>query len=126
MNLEINEKNIEIVAGLKFIKKLDENYTIDQSGMKFGLGIQNAYVGLTTRNPLTLVELILCGQLKSKEKATVNEIEDYIESLDDLEPLFDDFLELLSTSSITKKQVEVTAEQFKKGLEQANQFQPMK
>lgn len=120
MNLEINEKNIEIVAGLKFIKKLDENYTIDQSGMKFGLGIQNAYVGLTTRNPLTLVELILCGQLKSKEKATVSEIEDYIESLDDLEPLFEDFLELLSTSSITKKQVEVTAEQFKKGLEQAN------
>lgn len=119
MNLEINGKNVEIVAGLKFVKKLDENYTIDQNGMKFGLGIQNAYVGLTTRNPLTLVELILCGQQKSKDKATIAEIEEYIESLDDLEPLFEDFLELLNTSSITKKQMEATEESFKKGLEQA-------
>ena len=105
MVIEIDGKDIELKFGLKFIHELDKEHFIVREGMKYGTGIQYVFSNLLMRNPLILVDIITNASTVSKAKA-----ERYVEEHEDIEALFDDFLERLETAPMTKLQVKTIKE----------------
>ena len=120
MQLDINNKVIDIKFGFKFAEKMNEKYyQEDESGIKAGIGIEAAYSYLRTGDYTKLVEVIEAGQLSSQVKATKNEIIDFLDNCEDLEQLANDFLELLLTSGFSKKK----ATEAKTRIEQGEKLQ---
>lgn len=100
MVIEIDGKDIELKFGLKFIHELDKEYFIVREGMKYGTGVQYIFSNLLMRNPLILADIIVNASNVSKSKA-----EKFVEECEDIEALFDDFLERLETAPMTKLQI---------------------
>lgn len=105
-SLEIAGKNVELKFGLGFIRSFDNKYQVTQNGLKFGQGIDMVASLLLNGDPLILIDIIKAGTEYSNNKPTVKEIEEFIENQEDLEWLFDGFLEKLSTNALTKMKVQ--------------------
>ena len=113
-SLEIAGKNVDLKFGLGFIRIFDNKYQVTQNGLKFGQGVDMVASLLLSGDPLILIDIIKAGTEFSCNKPTVKEIEEYIESQEDLEWLFDGFLEKLSTNALTKTKVKKVKERLKK------------
>lgn len=101
MQITINNKKCDLYFGLSFIRELDKVYTVDFNGARFGAGLQSALYYIEMRNPVVLLNLILCASKTSKVRFTVEEIEKWLEE-QDLETVFNDFLSSLEASPMTK------------------------
>ncbi|MBF0714492.1 tail assembly chaperone [Gemella sp. GH3] len=101
MKLTINNKECDLYFGLNFIRELDKLYTVDFNGASFGAGLQSVMYYIEMRNPVVLLNLILCASKTSKVRPTHKEIESWLEE-QDLELLFNDFLLSLETSPMTR------------------------
>lgn len=113
-SLEIAGKNVDLKFGLGFIRIFDNKYQVTQNGLKFGQGVDMVASLLLSGDPLILIDIIKAGTEFSSNKPTVKEIEEFIESQEDLEWLFDGFLEKLSTNALTKTKVQKVKERIKK------------
>ena len=103
MELVINDKTYEMYFGLDFIEYLDQAYPLKQNGVEiYGMGVVQAASYLQMRNPRVLLNLIKAGTTTDKKKIGVAEIKKWIETQEDLKPLYDDFLSALETASVTK------------------------
>ena len=105
--LKINDKNYELHFGIDFIREMDKRYGIDTNGLHFGQGIQSAIFYLSMGNPVVLSDIILSATHTLKSIPSKNDIEEWLCSLDIdvLDKLFDDFLECLEESPLTRTQV---------------------
>lgn len=104
--IEIAGKTYDLHFGIDFIREMDKRYSIDAQGMSFGVGINQAVIYLVDYNPTILVDIILSATHTLKSIPSTADIEEYLESQgDDLEKVFDDFLESLKTAPMTKAKV---------------------
>ena len=102
MQLVINEKEIELYFGIDFIEFLDKKYSLKREGVEFAMGVSNAIVYLQQANPRILIDIIQAGTINSNNKVGVSEIKRFVESQEDLEWMFSDFLGQLETAPMTK------------------------
>ena len=105
MQLVINEKEIELYFGIDFIEFLDKKYSLKREGVEFAMGVSNAIVYLQQANPRILIDIIQAGTVTSNNKVGVSEIKRFVESQEDLEWMFSDFLGQLETAPMTKTAV---------------------
>lgn len=117
-NLEIEGKVVELKFGLNFIRHFDNKYQVTQNGLKFGQGIDMVASLLVSSDPLILIDVIKAGTENSTAKPTQREIETFLESQEDLEWLFDGFLERLKTNALTKVKVLKVIDRIEKAEEE--------
>jgi tRNA U34 5-methylaminomethyl-2-thiouridine-forming methyltransferase MnmC len=114
MKFTIAGKEYDLKFGLKFIRELDKIYTVNYEGLEFGMGVNMAYMNLQQFNPTALAEVIKAAvsheSSPPKMKQIEEAVEEYAEENDGLEQLFEDVLEELGKSKVTK----ATIERFKK------------
>ena len=103
MEFKINGKEQELKFGIGFIRKLDEVYTADMNGVKFGMGLSMAMIQLQQYNPSALSEVIRAASKGNVRLISIDDaIEEYAEENDGLNQLFTDVLEAVGKSKITK------------------------
>lgn len=106
MEFKINGKDYDLKFGLRFIRELDNRYKVDYQGLKFGMGVNLAFMGLNQYNPTTLTDIIQASVAHEKSAPklfqTENAIEEYAEENEGLEQLFEDVLDEMGKSYVVK------------------------
>lgn len=93
MQLKIGKKDYDINLGIRALKYLDDVYYYEeeQSGFRFGVGIELLTTGLSMGNILAVVNFIKAGTITERSKPSDEDIEEFIGSMTEDE--FDSFLE---------------------------------
>lgn len=105
MELLINDKTYKFTFGIAFLRELDKKAEVEKNGIKFGIGLDTAVPFLFENNPIKLEEILLAANKTETPKVTVSELDSYIENVDDIEALFDDVINELQESNVTKLKV---------------------
>lgn len=103
MILNIKGNDYELNFGLKFCRDISKDKARTENGIDIRVGIENAVSALYTGDVLILPSLIRAGLSYLSKKPSDKDIEDFLDSYDDLEGLCDDFLSELLEQSATKK-----------------------
>lgn len=105
MKLKINDQEYELHFGLKFINTLDNIYTQEISGVKFGMGVEMMNTYLAMKHPQALLNVIKAGTSHLNSKPTEKDIENHLEKLaveDKLNDLFDEVQETAKQAPFLK------------------------
>ncbi|WP_077706595.1 tail assembly chaperone [Virgibacillus dokdonensis] len=115
MEFTINEKVYELKFGIKFIRELDKVYEVDYQGMKFGMGVNMAFMNLQQWNPVAIHAVIRAAISYLDTTPSNSQIEKAIEQYalenDGLEELFTALKDALGKSPVMKdtiKQMQAT------------------
>lgn len=105
MELLINDKTYKFNFGIAFLRELDKSAEVERNGIKFGVGLDTAIPFLFENNPIKLEEILLAANKTETPRVSVKDLDEYIENVDDIEKLFNDVIEELQESNVTKLKV---------------------
>ncbi|MBU8568202.1 tail assembly chaperone [Virgibacillus pantothenticus] len=118
MEFIINEKVYELKFGIKFIRELDKVYEVDYQGMKFGMGVNMAFMNLQQWNPVAIHAVIKAAvsylDTTPSSKQIEKAVEQYALENDGLGDLFTELKDELGKSPVMKdtiKQMQGAAKQ---------------
>lgn len=104
MQITVNEKPVELNFGVRFVKELNKKYHITlNDGIRVGAGLENTVPLLIDGDIVVLEEVIQAAAWKAENKPTEEELEDYLDSAEDVEGLFSAVLEELKNRNATRK-----------------------
>lgn len=109
MEIKIGNKNYELEFGLKFIRKMDEAYTIKADGAEFGMGIESAITYLNMKNPTVLYEIIKAGTSHLKSKPSNEDIENTLAKIAEegqLDKTFNDIMKAMEDAPFLKQKIQ--------------------
>ena len=96
MVLNINGNDYEVHFGIGFVRKLDEKYFVtNQSGVKFGTGLETKIPMLLANDAVTLSEFLYEGTCTEKKRPTQKDVDMYIDQAEDIDVLFEEVIEEL-------------------------------
>lgn len=103
--LSISGKETEVKCGIRFLKELNNRFKYNVQGMDLGFGIQSIAMSIEMQSPDVLLDLIECGtrHIRNGYKPTTEEIEEFLDGMDDYSTLFEMFDNELRSSMATKK-----------------------
>lgn len=102
MNIKIANKEYKLYFGLDFIEQLDDTYPVEKDGLSIGIGTGFIIGMLRGGNPKYLIPIIKAATCTIDSPPTEKEIKEYIESIEDVEKVINDFLEILENSPLLK------------------------
>lgn len=103
MELKINGKEYSFKFGVKFVREIDKHMPVKSEGMEFGLGLSAKLLPeLNSGNINTLSLALFFANQTEKQKLTLNEIDDFIDEVEDIEKVFDTVLKSLEESNAGK------------------------
>lgn len=105
MKIKINNQEIELKFGVRFVRELDKIKGISQNGISFGMALNSTIPALTTYDPSALADVLYCACYKADARPSMDNIEDYIDDAKDIDKLFDDVINELKKSNATKTSV---------------------
>lgn len=105
MILKINDRETEVRFGIRFIRELDKANMMQREGLKFGAGLEMKVPMLFTYDAVALSDVLYAGTSMEKNRPTIKDIDDYVESHENIERLFEEVLDELKKSSVTKLKV---------------------
>lgn len=104
MILSINEKEYEVHFGMAFIRALDNKYyTKGVGNAQFGMGLEVVIPKIMTGDVIALAEILYEGTASEKMRPTLKVIDNYIDTFDDIDALFDEVIDELKKQNATKK-----------------------
>lgn len=109
MEITIKNKDYQLEFGLKFIRKMDEVYTINADGAEFGMGVESAMTYIATENPTVLYEIIKAGTSHYKSKPSNDDIEKTLEDYaikGKLSELFTTVLKAMEDAPFLKQKIQ--------------------
>lgn len=102
MEFKINGKDVKLKFGVKFCRELDKSYEVEYEGIKFGMGVNLAAMGIDQYNPVAAAEVIKAAT--SHVGFTADEIDDaideYAENENGLGKLFNQLKDELGKSQV--------------------------
>jgi len=103
MELVIDKKTYGFKFGTKFIREIDKQMPVKQENMEFGLGL-NAKIlpELSSGNVNTLSRILELANRTEDERVTLDQLDDYIDDVEDIEGLFDQVLKAIAESNAGK------------------------
>lgn len=117
MQLTINGTDYELNFGLRFCREISKDKQQSKYGVDLRIGIENAVTNLYTGDVLILPDLVKAATSHLKKKPSDKDIEDFLDTYDDLGGLCDDFLSQLLEQSATKKKASEVYNSLKKETE---------
>lgn len=106
MQININGKNYELNFGVRFVMLMNKNHNVDSSGLKLGMGINQAASVIAQKDVVGLAEIIECATWINKNRPTVQQIYAYIDDpKTDIDKLFKQINHELNTANATKSAV---------------------
>lgn len=117
MQLRINGTDYELNFGLRFCRELSKDKQQSNRGIDLRIGIENAVTNLYTGDVLILPDLVKAATSHHKKKPSDKDIEDFLDTYDDLGGLCEDFLSQLLEQSATKKKANEVYNALKKETE---------
>ncbi|MCT4402552.1 tail assembly chaperone [Leuconostoc suionicum] len=104
MQVKINNKEVELKFGVKFVRELDKVAGLDVNGASFGMGLTKSIPALNTADPAVLADVIYSAASTNKAfRPSQDDVDDFIDDYDgDLEKLFDDVTKEMSSANAIK------------------------
>lgn len=104
MQIKINDKEVELKFGVKFVRELDKVAGLDLNGASFGMGLTKSIPSLNTADPAVLADVIYSAAATKKAfRPSQDDVDDFIDNYeDDLEKLFDDVIKEMSQANAIK------------------------
>ncbi|WP_423789184.1 tail assembly chaperone [Limosilactobacillus mucosae] len=96
MELTINDKKVELKFGVRFLRELDKIASVENSGIKFGMGLSRSILGLRAYDAAVLADVLYAASYGKVGQAT---IDNYLDNCEDLEKVFDDVMKEISESN---------------------------
>lgn len=104
MQIEINGKTIDLNFGIRFVRELNKKFhVVFDSGKKVGTGLEETVPLLFAGDIEALEELIYAATWGSENRITRDELDDYLDSVENVDALFDAVLEELKNQNATRK-----------------------
>jgi len=105
MQLTINGKEYDLNFGIGFLRELDKKYFIERNGAKFGNSMEMKIPMLLAKDTVTLADVLYVATCALKKRPSQIDIDAFIDSVEDIEAIFDEVIEELKKSNATKSQV---------------------
>lgn len=104
MQVKINNKEVELKFGVKFVRELDKVAGLDVNGASFGMGLTKSIPALNTADPVVLADVIYSAASTNKAfRPSQDDVDNFIDDYDgDLEKLFDDVTKEMSAANAIK------------------------
>lgn len=104
MQVKINNKEVELKFGVKFVRELDKVAGLDVNGASFGMGLTKSIPALKTADPAVLADVIYSAASTNKAfRPSQDDVDNFIDDYDgDLEKLFDDVIKEMSAANAIK------------------------
>lgn len=104
MQVKINNKEVELKFGVKFVRELDKVAGLDVNGASFGMGLTKSIPALNTADPAVLADVIYSAASTNKAfHPSQDDVDNFIDDYDgDLEKLFDDVTKEMSAANAIK------------------------
>ncbi|NLT85682.1 tail assembly chaperone [Leuconostoc sp.] len=104
MQVKINNKEVELKFGVKFVRELDKVAGLDVNGASFGMGLTKSIPALNTADPAVLADVIYSAASTNKAfRPSQDDVDNFIDDYDgDLEKLFDDVIKEMSVANAIK------------------------
>lgn len=102
MELTINGTDYTIKFGTKFVRTMDEKFTMSRDGMTFGAGLESTVGFLFSKKITTLADYIYYGTVTEKKRPSLNDVEDFLDDAEDIEAIFDEVIAELESSNASK------------------------
>lgn len=96
MELTINDKKVELKFGVRFLRELDKIASVENSGIKFGMGLSRSILGLRAYDAAVLADVLYAASYGKVGQAT---IDNYLDNCEDLEKIFDNVIKEISESN---------------------------
>ncbi len=114
MIIRVNETDYKVSFGVGFIRELDKKYyTEAKTGARFGMGLEVKMPMLLNNDIITLSEFLYEGTVAEEKRPTQKEIDAYIDSVEDIEHLFEEVVDELKKHNATKLAVKRIREELK-------------
>lgn len=102
MQLTIKDNTYDIKFGTKFIRVMDEKFTMEGNGMTFGAGLESTAGLLFAKKITTLSDYLYYGTVTSKKRPSQDDVDNYLDEVEDIESLFDEVIAELEQSNASK------------------------
>ncbi|MBZ1530200.1 tail assembly chaperone [Leuconostoc mesenteroides] len=104
MQVKINNKEVELKFGVKFVRELDKVAGLDVNGASFGMGLTKSIPALNAADPAVLADVIYSAASTNKAfRPSQDDVDNFIDDYDgDLEKLFDDVTKEMSAANAIK------------------------
>lgn len=113
--IKIGKKNYDLYLGFDFVRELDKRYPEQLMGMSFGFGVGKTLINLLQRSPIAVLDFLQAATITEKSKPSVKDIEALFDvwkaedekeenkerGLSKTDEMFELFIRLLETSSLT-------------------------
>ena len=103
----INDKELTLHFGIKFLRELDEKRFYENNGARVGAGLELIGIELLGGNPVALSEIIYTALNTESNRPTHADVDRYLESLDEkaLDKLFTEVTNELKKSAMCGKKI---------------------
>lgn len=106
LDLTINEKVYSFRFGIGFVREIDKTKKEkNANGAEVNVGLNYAVAALIDEDPLELVDILYIANKTEDKKGRVTkeQLENYIDEVEDLEGLFKEVLDFFEKGNATKK-----------------------
>lgn len=102
MQLKINDKDVELNFGVRFVRELDKVAGMTVNGQSFGFGLTKSLPALRAYDPAVLSDVLYCAAWDNKSRPTQKAIDEFIDNCADLEKVFDEVNKNIAESNAVK------------------------
>lgn len=104
MQISVNGKNIELNFGIRFVRELDKKFHLTlEGGKRIGTGLEETVPLLFTGDILALEDIIQAAAWGVDGTLTQEEMDDYLDSVEDIDTLFETVLKELKNQNATRR-----------------------
>lgn len=102
MELKINSEIKNFIFGIKFVRELDKKFFIENNGMKFGTGLSTKLIEIHSGSIVALADVLYCATSTEPKRPSLEDVEQYLETCEDIEKMFDDTLAEIESNNAGK------------------------
>lgn len=104
MQITIKDQTIELKFGIRFVRELDSRFhVVLDGGKRVGTGLEETVPLLYTGNIIALSDVLAAASTAGDCKLTQDELDDYLDGVEDIDALFQEVLQELKNQNATKK-----------------------
>lgn len=103
MILKINDKEYELNFGIRFVRELDKKHHSVIAGKNIGTGLEDTIPMIFIGDMGALEDVLYAAMWREEKKPSQEEMDDFIDSVEDIEALCEETINELKNQNATRK-----------------------